>query len=629
MDDPESNSSAPATEDTAPPTPSPAASGDDDTGGGAASGPGTEDSGAASGPGTEDSGVPANVPASSSSQPAATLTPAPNVVRPKRGGIAGMMDSIADELAGPGSVHTDNQGNEYINRKGQWLQIAGEALRGAAAGAAVAQGPGGAWRGAAAGIKAGDEMAQQRQQQQAQQTQQTRQAQQDKFNAIKLKHDLAAKDFELSRMQVKANEDDIKFSQEQVDREQKLGSADLGVYKDEADLARVKAAHPDFWKSVYQNNIVAIPEIGPDGKRSGIHVFLRTPGTGSQLADPGTPIKIFTPGKTPDEAPTLVDQVPTVPMTHDMVDAYNASAQNKLKQWHIDQNAEAYKQQQTQTSEAEEEAHRATAGKENAEAGKIRKETGNLPNPASTAAAAAGKTGEEYLATLPNDQAALVRDIGTGKAAPERISYLLGRGQSKGSEQIMAQVAAAYPDLDTSKLAAYPKTYQDYTSGKTAQALNSGATVLQHLDKLSALNTVASHIPHTPDYTAYKNQVDTLAPELAKFYGHSTNDSINSYKDTLLSQLPGNRQAAIATQAASMGKKIDSYEQQWRNAAPSAAYEAPMPGMSDAAKMARGRLDPEYGAKLFSVSRWQRANPQGDPRAAQAAAKQKGLEVIQ
>ena len=78
-----------------------------------------------------------------------------------------------------------------------------------------------------------------------------------------------------------------------------------------------------------------------------------------------------------------------------------------------------------------------------------------------------------------------------------------------------------------------------------------------------------------------------------------------------------------------MGKKIDSYEQQWRNAAPSAAYEAPMPGMSDAAKMARGRLDPEYGAKLFSVSRWQRANPQGDPRAAQAAAKQKGLEVIQ
>ena len=123
--------------------------------------------------------------------------------------------------------------------------------------------------------------------------------------------------------------------------------------------------------------------------------------------------------------------------------------------------------------------------------------------------------------------------------------------------------------------------------------------------------------------------MDTLAPELAKFYGHSTNDSINSYKDTLLSQLPGNRQAAIATQAASMGKKIDSYEQQWRNAAPSAAYEAPMPGMSDAAKMARGRLDPEYGAKLFSVSRWQRANPQGDPRAAQAAAKQKGLEVIQ
>jgi hypothetical protein len=619
---------APDTENTPPPTPSADASGADDAAAASDSGDQASAEAQSPEPGAQPA-VPPNVPASSSSQPAATLTPAPNVVRPRRGGIAGVMDDIADSLAGPGSVHTDNQGNEYINRKGQWLKIAGEALRGAAAGAAVAQGPGGAWRGAAAGIKAGDEMAEQEQKQQAQQTQEQRQAQQDKFNAIKLKHDMAAKDFELSRMQVKANQDDIKFSQEQIDREQKLGSADLGVYKDEAELAKVKEQHPDFWKSVYQNNIVAIPEIGPDGKRAGIHVFLRTPGTGSQLADPGTPIKIFTPGKTPDAEPTLTDQVPTVPMTHDMVDAYNNAAQNKYKQWHVDNNAEAYKQQQTQTSEAEEEAHRATAGKENAEAGKIRKETGNLPNPASTAAAAAGKTGEEYLATLPNDQAALVRDIGTGKAAPERIAYLLGRGQSKGSEQVMAQVAAAYPDLDTSKLAAYPKTYQDYTSGKTATALNSGATVLQHLDKLQGLNTVESHIPHTPDYTAYKNQVDTLAPELAKFYGHSTDADIKSYKDTLMSQLPGNRKAAIDTQAASMGKKLDNYEQQWRNAAPSAAYEAPMPGMSDAAKLARGRLDPEYGAKLFSVGRWQKANPGGDAKAAQAAAKQRGLEVIQ
>jgi hypothetical protein len=572
---------------------------------------------AAPGPGAPPAAAP---PPQADQTPAATLQPAPNIVRPKRGGLAGVMDEIADDLAGPGSVHTDGDGNEYINRKGQWLKIAGEALRGAAAGAAVAQGPGGAWRGAAAGIKAGDEQAQREQQAQQQQTQEARQAKQDQFNAVMQKHNLAAKEFELQRMGVKANQDDIKFAQEQNDREEKLGSADLGMVKDEADLADQMSKQQGFWKDVHRNEINAVPEYGSDGQRLGLHVWKRIPGIGDQQTDPGTPIRIWDAGNK-----KMTEQVPTVPLTHNQVDAYNHTADNLQRQSQIDDNAEAYKAQQTATSEAEEESHRATTRKSNAETKKIQGETAAQGQ----TAAGAGKSGEEYLATLPPDQAALVRDVGTGKAAPERISNLLGRGQSKSSQQLMAQVAAAYPDLDTSKLAAYPKTYQDYTSGKTAQALNSGATVLLHLDNLQKLNTVESHIPHTPDYTAYKNQADTLAPELAKFYGHSSDADIASYKDTLMSQLPGNRKAAITTQAASMGKKFDSYQQQWRNAAPSAAYEAPMPGMSDAAKLARGRLDPEYGSKLFSVGQWQKANPQGDPKAAQAAAKQKGLEVIQ
>jgi hypothetical protein len=222
----------------------------------------------------------------------------------------------------------------------------------------------------------------------------------------------------------------------------------------------------------------------------------------------------------------------------------------------------------------------------------------------------------------------LVAAIRQGKIAPERLGYLLGR---KEGQALLAAVAADGV-TDTSKLEAYPKVYQEFTSTKpnTAGAqINSGATVLEHLDKLKALNTVESHIPHTPDYTAYKNQVDTLAPELAKFYGHSTDADIKSYKDTLMSTLPGNRLSAIETQAKSMGKKLDNFRQQWDNAAPSASYEAPMPGMSDQAKLARGRLDSDYGAKIFSLSKWQQANPQGDPKAASATAKQQGLEVIQ
>jgi hypothetical protein len=54
-------------------------------------------------------------------------------------------------------------------------------------------------------------------------------------------------------------------------------------------------------------------------------------------------------------------------LTHNQVDAYNNAAANQLKQWHIDQNAEAYKQQQMATSEAEEEERRAQTRKTNQE----------------------------------------------------------------------------------------------------------------------------------------------------------------------------------------------------------------------------------------------------------------------
>jgi len=61
--------------------------------------------------------------------------------------------------------------------------------------------------------------------------------------------------------------------------------------------------------------------------------------------------------------------------------------------------------------------------------------------------------------------------------------------------------------------------------------------------------------------------------------------------------MPGSRHAAIVTQAQSMGKKFDNYEQTWKNAAPSANYEAPMPNVSQAAIEARAALDPNYRSR--------------------------------
>jgi hypothetical protein len=382
---------------------------------------------AAPGPGAPPAAAP---PPQADQTPVATLQPAPNIVRPKRGGLAGVMDEIADDLAGPGSVHTDADGNEYINRKGQWLKIAGEALRGAAAGAAVAQGPGGAWRGAAAGIKAGDEQAQREQQAQQQQTQEARQAKQDQFNAVMQKHNLAAKEFELQRMGVKANQDDIKFAQEQNDREEKLGSADLGMVKDEADLADQMSKQQGFWKDVHRNEINAVPEYGSDGQRLGLHVWKRIPGIGDQQTDPGTPIRIWDAGNK-----KMTEQVPTVPLTHNQVDAYNHTADNLQRQSQIDDNAEAYKAQQTATSEAEEESHRATTRKSNAETKKIQGETAAQGQ---TAAGAAKPDAFGVTSALPEKEYTKRYDA-FGKAYVQPLTK---------SDQQLAQFSKIQSDID-------------------------------------------------------------------------------------------------------------------------------------------------------------------------------------
>jgi hypothetical protein len=185
----------------------------------------------------------------------------------------------------------------------------------------------------------------------------------------------------------------------------------------------------------------------------------------------------------------------------------------------------------------------------------------------------------------------LSQAIATGHIVPDRMGYLLSKNPG-----LIQGVMAVDPSFDISKAQTYPTTYKDFTSGKTSVALNSGGTALTHLQELSAMNTDASHIPGTPAYNAYQNKADTVASELAKFYGDATIPAIASIKKTLTATLPGNRQAAIETQAKSMGDKLDAYQQTWENAAPSKAYQAPMPGISPKALAARAALDPSYKA---------------------------------
>lgn len=197
-------------------------------------------------------------------------------------------------------------------------------------------------------------------------------------------------------------------------------------------------------------------------------------------------------------------------------------------------------------------------------------------------------TGKDFLKTLPEKVSSLVEQIGTGKMPLERYGYILTRNPA-----LMTMVAQAYPDFDGSKVQSYITTVHDFTSGKTAIALNAGATALKHMEELKELNTIESRVPGTKDNKAFENKLNTVVGELVRFYQMpSTNQSYKEMRGTLGGIF--NRDAAISSQASSMADKLASYARQWQNAAPSSAYEAPMPHIDERAKSALQKLDPDF-----------------------------------
>lgn len=199
-------------------------------------------------------------------------------------------------------------------------------------------------------------------------------------------------------------------------------------------------------------------------------------------------------------------------------------------------------------------------------------------------------SGDAYLQSLPDNEKAIVTQIGTGKMPLARLDYMLTRNPG-----LLEEVSIAYPDFDGAKIKSYIDTYKDFTSGPTSRALNSGGTALKHLAELQKLNTDKSRVYGTDDYNKFNNKLDTVVGELVRFYGMpDTNESREGLKSTLGALF--NRDAAIREQAASMADKLASFQQTWDNAAPSKAYEAPLPGIDKEAKAALAQLLPNFGA---------------------------------
>lgn len=505
-------------------------------------------------------------------RPAASIVGTPNVLKPaKRGGLAGIMDAMADDIAGTegaARIYKDADGNEYIqhptlSRKGQWIKIASEALRGAAAGEAAKK----PTQALAAGIESGDKLAERTSAQDTNMRKQSTADNLERFNLIKMKHDQAAQEFELNRQKIQADQNDIKFAQAESDRMATLvneGKAiDLGTYKDEADLANVKKTNPNFWKDVFQNNVTTVPEIGANGKRQGIHLYQTTPGIGNELVDKGTSYKVFVPPTTPDGKPTMEDHVPTGPMTVNQKHAYDLAAYDQMQKWRLNQATI----QKEEGNPLQKELTQSEINKNNAEAHKLKVEADE-----------AGGTGP-----LSAEASALVDDTVQGRVVPERLGYLLGK---KEGQKFLAAVSARDPQLDTSKLQAYPKLFDDYVKGKTAQGLRNLNTAFQHTEDLRHLNTMFSRVPGSDAQHEFNNKLVNASAEianaLAKPGATATKEEIAQVKGSLNTFL--NRDSAIRTQINSMIEQYKSIRNTWNEGAPSAIYQAKMPDLSPEAR---------------------------------------------
>jgi hypothetical protein len=216
------------------------------------------------------------------------------VTSTKRGGLLGVMDTVTDALAGKTrpELGTDAQGNAYVKqhsltRGEQWMRIAGDAFRGAAAGLAAGKGAGNAGKAAEAGIQA-------QQQASDKENADVRQKVLDSANNQMLRMNMAKATWEATRRQIDATQHDIGFWQGQEDRLKAAHAELLGTAAHPGDISDIRGKNPDVMKDLVQNHSLEfVPQVGEDGKTKGFAVYKTPQGYRDTLLPTGAEFPTF------------------------------------------------------------------------------------------------------------------------------------------------------------------------------------------------------------------------------------------------------------------------------------------------------------------------------------------------
>ena len=266
-----------------------------------------------------------NANATPVSAPPPTAVP----VRPK--GIRGFIDSMVDTLAGTDTsrVRKEPDGTLYIQhetptRGQQWLRIASDAFRGAAAGMAAGKGAGNQGKALQAGIQAGDEQNTKRQEEYKEQ-------QLAVANSQTLKHQMAANAFAMTRLGVKAAQEDQDFSQKQQTFYKDNGGVAIGHVTQLSDLTKLMRDTPGFHQDQVQHDLMQpVQTYDADGKANGFEIYRMPQGYGEETTPPGTVFHVFDPVKG-----ALTEQKTTEWTPKSKINAYEMAAGTAAQEWRL------------------------------------------------------------------------------------------------------------------------------------------------------------------------------------------------------------------------------------------------------------------------------------------------------
>lgn len=279
----------------------------------------------------------------------------PMVLRPKRGGLLGVVDKIADALTGSTrpEIYTDEQGNEFvqhhtISRGAQWAKIGAEALHGAAAGLAAGKGAGNMGKGALAGWEAG---AQDAQKEKDNETQMDDKAQADMVNRANyqmLQMKLAEQGWRNARLQTDADQKDIEFSQGQIDRFVKEGGQVLGTAAHPGDIQGILKTNPTTMEDLIKHGTIQIvPSRTPDG-HMGVTVIKMPSDYRTKMLPTGAVFHTFDPVNH-----VMVEHKSSDPMTQGEADDYDAKASADQLKWTGDKKEQDLKDAQAKNQNSE------------------------------------------------------------------------------------------------------------------------------------------------------------------------------------------------------------------------------------------------------------------------------------